>query len=125
MVTDKTNEKEKKENGVDIFSRWDFYIVFLFLVQIYIYFTKASAFNLLMFSMLRSNRPLTTIAFFFYCISFSILFYNLFLLWQAFKADTKDEKKNRIGSTILWTVIFFVVSFLIELLILKIRLSAV
>ncbi|MBA3724382.1 MAG: hypothetical protein H0W89_05870 [Candidatus Levybacteria bacterium] len=118
----KNHKKEiaegRREKGM---SRFDIYIIFLFFVQLYIFFTISLANNYDMMKLIAANNYMANVTFVLYCMIYIILFINMFNVIGAYTKRLDNEKNVYIISVFFGTTTLLIIKFILDVLILKVR----
>lgn len=121
MGANKNNQKEEKKDFRGKIARIDLYIIFLFAVQVAIYFTKSVSQEFALADLISSQTNFNLTIFALYCLSFFILFINLFYLFLAYKKRDDGEKELYLSTAFIGTILFFIINFTMEIFILRLK----
>jgi hypothetical protein len=124
MATVESNKKKSSKEGKKEMNRLDIYTIFLFATQVYIYYSEVLSNNFSISNLVKFNGNLSVFVFILFCLTFFILFANLFYLFLAYKSKDSNESNLYISTVFIGTVLFFVLNFVTKILFLKLDKSS-
>lgn len=117
MGANKSIQEEKERSDKGKIGKIDIYILALFAAQIYIYSQKSVSNNFAVAEIIASTTNFNAIVFALYCLSFFMIFLNFFYLLAAYKKQDVQEKEKFLSAAFVGTIIFFILSFILDIFI--------